>query len=91
MIKFTQLMTFGLGDKTVSFNGREPFTIGDKDFKKELLAIGVFEEQENGDLVYSGAVSVPMKDGSEANIDPRGFLAVNKDDMKTMPDKASFR
>ena len=89
-MKFVQLITYTIGDKSVSFNGREAFTINDAYFKENLLAVGVFTEQENGDLFYSGKISVPMKDGSERHVDPRGFLPADKVDLN--PDsRADFR
>jgi len=82
MIKFTQTMTVGVGEKSVTFTGREPFPMDDADLKKNLIAIGTFTEQENGDLVYSGKVSVPMADGKEREVDARGFIACQKSDLK---------
>ena len=89
MMKFTQLMTFGVGEKSVSFNGREAFAVEGAAFKKALLALGVFAEQENGDLRYSGGVRVPLKNGV-ASVDERGFLAAEKADFVKY-DAACFR
>lgn len=92
MMKFTQELTFSVGENSVTFNGRDPFTIENAAFKRDLLAIGVFEEQENGDLVYTGKVSVPMKDGTEREVDPRGFIAANRADLHdSAKDTKAFR
>lgn len=83
-------MTFTVGDKSVSFTGREQFTPDDADLKAKLLAIGVFTQQPDGSLIYSGKVSVPLKDGTFAEVDPRGFLNIQMSDLAT-PTTTAFR
>ena len=82
MIKFNQMMKFGLGKQSASFTGRESFRVDDKKFRDGLIALGVFKEDEPGILHYSGGITVPMKDGSERKVDSRGFLAAEKSDLK---------
>lgn len=80
-MKYTALLTFGIGDETVTFTGREPFVVEDPVFKKELLKLGVFKEHEDGALSYCGKVSVPTKDGREICVDDKGYLPCKKEDL----------
>ena len=80
-IKFTQLMTYKIGDDSVSFTGREPFRVDDPQFEKALLSVGVFEKLEDGTMRYSGKVSVPMKDGNDALVETDGYVPCDKKDL----------
>ncbi len=90
MMKFPQLMTYGVGDKQVTFTGREPFAMDDAEFKKALLAVGVFESLDGGLMRYSGKVSVPGKDGKEHLVSPDGYVNLKKSEFENEP-KDSFR
>ncbi len=81
MMKFSQLMTYGVGDKSVSFTGRESFRVDSYDFEVGLLATGCFEKTEDGALRYSGKVSVADKDGHEHQVDAKGYLNIKKEDL----------
>ena len=89
MIKFIQPLKFVVGDKTATFTGREPQPVED-DVKKALLPIGVFTENADGELFYSGNVEVPMADGTTRKTDARGFIACAMTDLKD-PQHAGFR
>ncbi len=90
MIKFTQMMTYGVGGKSVSFSGREPFRIDDHDFELQLLATGCFERLEDGTMRYSGRVSVKDNLGVERCVDERGYLSIKKDDLVGGKDRKDF-
>lgn len=88
MIKFKQLMTFGVGNKSVSFTGREPFRVeNDAAFEIALLALGVFERLDDGSLRYSGRVTVIDNDGVEHRVDAEGRLPLKKSDLHGGADK----
>ncbi|MBS3927813.1 MAG: hypothetical protein KGZ65_04395 [Sphingomonadales bacterium] len=89
-MKFIQLMTCKIGDKSVTYTGRQPFRIdNDAAFEAALLAIGVFERLEDGTMRYSGGVTVPLKDGGEAKVDVDGNIQHGKADLLAY-DKGSF-
>ena len=90
MIKFVQLMTFRVGEKSICFTGREPFEVNDLEFEKSLLGLGVFERLEDGSLRYSGDLTVSLKNGKTMKVDPRGFLPISKKDLADKNDP-SFR
>ena len=85
MIKYNRIMTAGLGDgpsaKTVSFTGREKFRVDDDAFKKGLIAIGIFREQEDGTLRYVGDITVTDKQGAEHKVDADGYLPLRLQDL----------
>lgn len=81
MMKFVQIMTHGVGEKTVTFTGREPFRVTDEDFANSLIANGCFERLADGTIRYIGKVSVPLKDGAEALVDEKGYLNVDAKDL----------
>lgn len=90
MMKLVQLMTYRIGEQTITFTGREPFIIEDAAFAQALLALGVFERLDDGSLRYSGRLTVPLADGSTREVDPRGFMACDKKDLAPGAD-AAFR
>lgn len=81
MLKFNQIMTFSVGQKSISFTGREAFVLEDKDFQAALVALGVFTVNDDGTMYYSGDISVPMNDGSLKKVDFKGFLVAAKTDL----------
>lgn len=74
MIKFTGLMQYGVGGKTVAFNGREPFRVEDASLRKALLATNVFRPLGGGLLYYSGKVTVTDLQGREHQVDAKGRI-----------------
>lgn len=85
MLKFNQVMTIGVGNKSVSFTGRDKFRVKDEAFKKALLALGTVAEQEDGTLRYTGDVTFIDADGAEHKVDADGYLHV---DAKALPPQA---
>ena len=81
MIKFNDIMKVGLCGKTVSFTGREKFRVEDAAFKKGLLALGIFAEQDDGTLRYIGDVTIRDKSGKEHKVDADGYLAIDAQDL----------
>lgn len=74
-------MTYGVGSKSVSFTGRDPFPMEDEDFKKELLHRGCFKEVGEGMLKYSGGVTVIDKNGKEHKVRDDGYIKLEKSDL----------
>lgn len=90
MIKFSQIMTYGVGEKSVSFTGRESFRLDDAGFEKDLLATGCFKKFEDGTMRYSGRVTVKDNLGVEHHVDAQGFLSLKKDDLPGGKDRKDF-
>ena len=89
MMKFTQIRTHGVGKKSITYTGREPFVVDDPEFEKQLLDCGVFEKMEDGTLRYSGKVTVFDENGGEHFVNSMGYL---KGDKVEFPDLSeSFR
>jgi hypothetical protein len=83
-------MSYSVGEKSISYTGREPFRLDDADFEAALLATGCFENLEDGTMRYSGKVSVKDKACKEHQVDARGYLSLSKDDMPNGKDRKDF-
>lgn len=81
MVKLNRIITVKVGEKQVAFTGREKFVVEDAAFKKQLLALGTFAEQDDGSLRYSGTMTVQDKDGVHHDVDAEGYAAVARADL----------
>lgn len=81
MLKFNRIITVKIGEKQISVTGRQKVRVEDEAFKKQLLAIGTFEEVEDGVLRYSGRLTVLDSDSKEHEVDMEGYVPLTSKDL----------
>ena len=80
-MKYTNIVSYRIGKKTIVFDGREPASC-DAELLKNLLIAGVAKKTDDGKVFYSGAASVKLKDDTEIQVPDNGLVDVKMEDIK---------